>query len=206
MRIETIKPLNDEGVRRVPSDEQVLERASRIENLFHNKRGYNKTELTALVIPIIARAGFGVRHDKTSFDPSPKGMAMIGNMGTGKTMLLQLAANYLDIEYFDVPSLSIEFGRYGADGFWGKVDPSRPIFDLIIDDLGAEQDSKSYGNAVPIIDLLYNRYNLWQRTGARLWLSSNLTRKELETRYGTRVVDRIREMCEVVTSVGKSLR
>lgn len=75
---------------------------------------------------------------------------------------------------------------------------------LAIDELGVENvDVKNYGNASePIIDLLSNRYDKMKVTA----ISSNLTMKQIEERYGLRLADRFNEMFHKIAFTGKSFR
>lgn len=75
---------------------------------------------------------------------------------------------------------------------------------LAIDELGVENvDVKNYGNASePIIDLLSHRYDKMKVTA----ISSNLTMKQIEERYGLRLADRFNEMFHKIAFTGKSFR
>lgn len=187
-----------------PAD-MIARNVAKLEHIFSEIHGFKQTELSKKIFPSIAEHWSGLSN-KNDYDPLKCGLAMVGKTGTGKTVLLKFAAILFDADYLDVPSLSIEFSKAGPTGFWNMVEPSNKCMDVILDDLGAEQNSSNYGNSLPIVDLIYHRYNLWQRNGARLWLSSNLSSAELSNRYGERVVDRIREMCCVIPAVGEQFR
>ncbi len=132
---------------------------------------------------------------------------MLGNVGTGKTILLNFAAYACDVAVISCPIIAAAFARGGENAFWQVVENrSMTGADLMLDDLGAEDASKRFGNTLPMIDLLYRRYDIWRAIGGRVWLTSNLTGAQLMEKYGERVVDRIREMCEIVPATGGSLR
>ena len=165
--------------------------------------GLVKTELIESCIPHIALRRLEILK---SVKAGSKGVAILGSVGVGKTVALKLAAHVFDCEFLTVSELSVLFSREGASAFWSAVESSACRNDLILDDIGSETDSKSYGNPLPIADLIYARYEQFKTHGDRLWVSSNLSGKELANRYGIRVVDRIREMCNVIPCVGKSMR
>ena len=75
---------------------------------------------------------------------------------------------------------------------------------LAIDELGVENvDVRNYGNSnEPIIDLLSYRYDKLRVTA----ITSNLTMKQIEERYGLRLADRFNEMFHKVAFVGESYR
>ena len=173
--------------------------------LFSQKMGYDSTEIAKAVIPLISR-NLATLKKPRDFAQMRKGVAIIGRVGTGKSILLKLAAHCFDEEYFNVPELAAEFSISGAESIWSKISPKCAIKDFILDDLGAEQESKHFGNEVPIIDIIYDRYAKWQNFGSRTWIASNLTSAQMEKRYGTRVVDRLREMCEIIPATGESMR
>jgi len=190
-----------------PTKQQVEECSDKLSEFFYRHEGVHKTELSSKFLPTLARRRLDVKLGRDSgIKEAETGAAMFGNVGVGKTMLLKLSAFCLDADYFDVPSLSIMFSVKGPDAFWASVDGVGAKSDLILDDLGAEADSRNYGNSVPIIDLLYHRYNLWKNYGYRIWIGSNLSSSELIDRYGERAVDRIKEMCEIIPCTGDSMR
>lgn len=67
---------------------------------------------------------------------------------------------------------------------------------LGIEDMGREAtEVMDYGNVYsPIIDLLEYRYNNQLFT----FITTNLTGKQVRTKYGDRIADRFNEMMEVV--------
>lgn len=69
-------------------------------------------------------------------------------------------------------------------------------FTLIVDDIGTENANINvYGTAIaPFADFVFSRYDN-QRPAI---LTTNLSGKAISERYGARVWDRLRDMCEVV--------
>lgn len=90
--------------------------------------------------------------------------------------------------------------------------------DLYIDDLGLGQtDFRKYGNVTNIIaEILFERDELFVAEGWRTHLSSNIPTtvhpslppevKSLERLYGDRVLDRIKQLDNLIQWTGKSLR
>jgi len=208
IRISKDMMVNPETQRNEPSDNVLKKHTESLRMQFVRSFGWRMTDLAKQVMPVIARRACDLYSDKKDWDDARKGVAMLGNVGTGKTILLNYAAYIIDVTVFNVPELSRIYAMGGADAFWNRVmDRSYIKTDMMLDDLGAESDdAKRFGVPFPIVDLIYRRYDIWRSHGHRLWVSSNLTGEELATRYGARVTDRLREMCVVVPAVVKSLR
>ena len=199
-----------------PTPEQVAPFATKAELLFA-RCGIKETAVTKRVVSIFGRILFDLgdsdlavwRNGKpvfeTEFAESTQGILLCGSVGTGKTTILRCMSAALNAEYLTVPDLAVIFARRGADGFWNEVNQAAG-WDLFLDDLGAEQATRSYSNELPIEDLIYKRYNLWQLRGVRLHVASNLSGGQIEERYGLRIRDRLREMMKVIPCTGKSLR
>jgi len=141
----------------------------------------------------------------TEYAEASKGICLLGTVGVGKTLAMQVVAGTIHGWYVTVPELSTVFSQKGADGFWNMVDRAGR-WDLFLDDLGSEKEVKSYSNKLPIEDLIYRRYNMWQRHGVRTHITTNLTSAQITERYGARVTDRLKEMMVFVVETGKSLR
>lgn len=75
---------------------------------------------------------------------------------------------------------------------------------VFIDDIGAEEIIREYGNVVDVIGDFVQRYHY--RGKGRFMATSNLNSQQLNERYGGRVLDRIMEMCVVLRLDGKSKR
>lgn len=151
-----------------------------------------------------------------------KGVIIIGSIGVGKTMLMKVIQKlFKETERRFVWVNGYEFKDLLDDDYtvpeikqmYGKSLRS----DLYIDDVGMNgADYKKFGNSVNIIsDILIERYELFLSEGFRTHLSSNLPTylkdnpanlPTLEKIYGARVFDRIKEMCDLITIQGNSLR
>jgi DNA replication protein DnaC len=149
-----------------------------------------------------------------------KGMFLIGNVGIGKTAMMKVMQRlfrdtnrrFKFVNSYDLKDLSEQITAGEIKSLYGYDFKC----DLYIDDIGFSSDVRRYGNTVNIIsEILMERYDLFISSGFRTHLSSNMmvsmkTNEKniptIETIYGSRVVDRLREMCELVTWNGDSLR
>ncbi len=152
-------------------------------------------------------------------DPDGKpGLLLYGEVGTGKTTALYALRRVINAACKAQPGDNTLLG-YGSSVI--EIVKAKDIVDsalnipmnyiamkkadlLAIDELGVENvDVKNYGNASePIIDLLSYRYDKMKVTA----VSSNLTMKQIEERYGLRMADRFNEMFKKVAFIGKSYR
>lgn len=184
-------------------------RTERLKHCFVSNFKWNMTPLADSVIPIIAarHCDFLDDREEGAWDDALLGASMLGNVGTGKSILLNFAAYCFNVGVVSVPDLARAYATDGDDGFWDMVENNRLVGnDLMLDDLGAEEDTRRFGNRLPIVDLIYRRYNDWTRRKSRIWISSNLTAGQMAERYDERVVDRIKEMTTVIPATGKSMR
>lgn len=146
------------------------------------------------------------------------GMVLCGLCGNGKTTTLsaiQNATNYLvNAGHYNVPAykdyniglpildtrkiIQLRSKDYSQFERW------RNSYMLAIDDLGTEPtEVLDYGNVIsPIVELLEYRYN------AQLFtiLTTNVAPKQFESKYGTRLADRFREMMHIVSYKQPSYR
>lgn len=145
-------------------------------------------------------------------DTMPKpGLLLRGNVGVGKTTLLKAIAAVIQIR----TQQACPIWDAARIAKLGKGPEGQSVLDKLcrqpllgIDDLGTEPLSvKDYGNDVmPIVELLTERYN------KRLFtiITTNLTvvtreghkQDEIEARYGERIADRLRELCNTLSYDG----
>lgn len=131
-----------------------------------------------------------------------------GNAGTGKTTLLEAlyamynAANASIVSTNGV-DLNMAFAQQIA-GTSSAYDEYRKMPRLCIDDLGAEPvRCMIYGiEYTPIQTLLEYRY----RRQLPTIITTNLSDKMIEERYGERLNDRFSEMCTILRFSGQSYR
>lgn len=134
-----------------------------------------------------------------------KWVLLCGNMGTGKTMLLngfKMAHEIIYQErviFYSTAKFNI---AYGAEGEQLILNNDKGL--MCLDDLGAETKTQTrFGTVIdPIATLLFLRYE----NKARTFCTTNLDTAKLKERYGARLSDRFREVFEVITFKGDSRR
>jgi DNA replication protein DnaC len=142
-----------------------------------------------------------------------KGLLLTGKAGTGKTHLFRTrfpntricTAAKIEQAWRDSGKLEGNFW-YDTYRLFLSEEQSHKV-NLIVDDLGQEPVTKSYGNVSEAIEqFVCQRYQEWQTHKVRTLFSTNLTPSELDSRYGRRVTDRLQEMCVLIVMNGKSMR
>ncbi|MBD5256197.1 MAG: AAA family ATPase [Bacteroides sp.] len=154
-----------------------------------------------------------------------KNILLVGEPGTGKTLLMQVFADYLKatsndnqfrnismtqlmncqkvfghIDKYTYCELSGSSNKESYDG----VDP----YNICLNDLGiATEKQKSFGTLLSDVtdEFLFARYEIYQQYGKRYHITSNLTVKELKERFETRLVDRFKSF-NVIELHGESRR
>lgn len=136
-----------------------------------------------------------------------KGLFLYGPNGTGKTTSMSKHTHHEDGSpkmwagsSIDINMIVQQKGR----GYLQKYN----THDMYIDDLGREDLTvSSYADKdIKVMhDLIFIRYQAFKQ-GCKTHFSSNLGFSELQERYGIPIVDRIKEMCDIVEFKGESLR
>lgn len=131
-----------------------------------------------------------------------KGILMIGNYGTGKTIIMMIIKYLIEINtdrrltFINCSNMYEETKDRGITYFY-----KRPI---ILDEIGREtQVIKDYGTERrPMIELLSQRYN------NRAWTfgTSNMNQSEIAEFYGGYIFDRFIEMFNIIKLDGNSRR
>jgi DNA replication protein DnaC len=137
-----------------------------------------------------------------------KGLFLIGDVGTGKTVALKIIQKYRNINKF-YKAADLSEGRkhdphFIEEAFRNMVGDSGTY---IIDDIGAELEINDYGvKSEFMIEVINKRHLDFLEKGHITLFSSNLGPEAFENRYSKRILDRILEMCEIVYCQGESLR
>jgi DNA replication protein DnaC len=154
-----------------------------------------------------------------------KGLAIIGNFGVGKTILLQLMHDYLRklspatpnqfwITSTDAIIESMIAGNYSDSVCFNntKIGSNnerikKPIH-ICLNEFGVQYDIKQYGSSVDDLfdSMLMRRYEIFQQYGKVTHITSNIGLDEWEERFNARLVDRFKEMFNIVVLTGKSFR
>jgi DNA replication protein DnaC len=166
------------------------------------KMGYTATTIS----DVLAEHATAIKLDKWRFDKPQKGLALMGNVGTGKTTAMTIMAGLFDWRVFRIYEMAGHYADMGdawlnmiIRDYWEKKT-------IVLDDLGSEADVKHYGVTLPVSDIICVRYDHWKRNGVRTYFTGNLTEQDRVNRYGKRADDRMFEMCEIIPCVGPSFR
>lgn len=145
-----------------------------------------------------------------------KGIAIIGNVGTGKTKAMEIMNKYLEIDNvfyvknnkqiplrFQVFNSRQIVEDFAQDGFEG-LHKYTYFHNICIDDLGTENlNPVYYGTKLNVIEeIIEERY----RKGLMTHLTSNLNEEMLLDSYGDRVYSRLKNMINYHQLIGNDLR
>lgn len=145
-----------------------------------------------------------------------KGIYLFGGVGVGKTHLMRLfrSSQRKPFRIVDCSDISAEYKKEGEDGI------SKYFHDITVhernhwghekigwcfDDLGMENNSKFFGNEANVMERIIERRYRSERP-LITHIISNLTTAEIESRYGSRIKDRLREMMNVIVCTGTKSR
>lgn len=133
------------------------------------------------------------------------GLLFMGNAGTGKTHLAAAITNYIVSEL----GIAVKFGNFIdilsdiKKSFRTDDDIVRELKDiplLVTDDLGKERSSE-WSESI-LYEVINGRYEDYMPT----IITTNLTPKQIEKRFGEAVLSRLSEMCTGVLMNGKDYR
>lgn len=151
-----------------------------------------------------------------------KGIFIMGNVGRGKTYLMQFFQKNKKRCYSvkSCNSISDEFLLY-SKGDENTIEHNystpieKPLHDPAVffqkyigycfDDLGTEELKNNFGNKKNVMaDIIMEIYK--KKDYEKFHITTNLDKEELEKMYGTRVTSRLREMFNVFVLNGKDRR
>lgn len=131
-------------------------------------------------------------------DNKGRGLLMAGPCGLGKSLI---GKHVLPILMQDACRKIVTV--INAQELNTKIDEVLQNHIIYIDDIGTEEISKVYGNVRCTFSELCDAA---EQKGKLLIISTNLTAKELESKYGERTYDRLKAITKYVSFEGKSLR
>ena len=150
-----------------------------------------------------------------------KNILLIGEPGTGKTMIMQIFADYLRIteneNRFQNISMTQLMNYYKINGhidrytFNELADPKAyegSPFNVCLNDLGLMTEAqKSFGTTLTQVtdEFLFARYEIYQQYNKRYHITSNLTVKDLKGRFEDRLIDRFKSF-NIIELRGESRR
>jgi len=128
-----------------------------------------------------------------------KGLGLIGDYGTGKTLL---ACNILPVLFYLKYNLIIKpIKAYEInDEIYKDLIKKRII---IIDELGSESERVEFGNRVLYIPLIIDKC---ESDSKLLIFTTNRTPEDIIELYGKAIYDRICKLCKIIIFKGKSFR
>ena len=196
--------------------EQLVENAlANAEAARRPTRAPTEEDLGAAAVRILNRGWLPVDRDAfrqlCAYMAGPRrlGLLLTGAPGLGKTFFMERVLGLRPVRARDVVAAYTQAQGYNA-AFWYDVFgawDSEQCDRAVVDDLGEEPECVLYGQREEVLaNVICTRYVAWQRSGARLFVTTNLSARDLDQRYGTRVLDRLREMCFPVVLSGKSNR
>lgn len=131
-------------------------------------------------------------------DNNGRGLLMTGRCGLGKTLI---GKHILPLLLQD--SCRKITTIVNAQELNARIDEILRLHIISIDDVGTEELSKHYGNVRCAFSELCDAA---EQKGKLLIITTNLTAKELEEKYGERTLDRLKAITKFVPFEGKSLR
>lgn len=151
-----------------------------------------------------------------------KNILLIGEPGTGKTLIMQIFADYLRATQNELAFRNISATQlmnyhkvnghinkytYNEEGKEDAYDGCAP-FHICLNDLGLmTEKQKSFGTILTQVtdEFLFARYEIYQQYQKRYHITSNLTVRDLKNRFEGRLVDRFKSF-NVIELKGGSRR
>lgn len=128
-------------------------------------------------------------------------LLIYGGVGNGKTTLLRAVQTFVNSQRFHIGNNQVKMVVQTSSRLSALASEYPTTFQersdhecLGIDDLGVEPvEVSSFGTrTAPMAELLLHRYERMRFT----IITSNLSEEQLTHRYGERIVDRLREVCD----------
>lgn len=175
----------------------------------------NRIVINTLFNYFIGNDIFCIEHD---IDLN-KGILLCGGVGTGKSVLFRALKIYTaeilrenSFQTFQaseiIDSVNVngiepleKFGENLSNG------QPRPIT-CYVDDIASKNEKiKNYGTEISVIEQLISiRYNIYQKYRKLSHFSTNIYPAELSKIYDLRIIDRLKEMCNIIELAGPSRR
>lgn len=153
-------------------------------------------------LPVLNREELKKFIQKWNYSDTKKGILLLGPVGVGKTTLVKECkkklhtGDYRGLMFNSIHDIVINYMKDGINSISFTYE--------IIDDIGTEQIPNNYGTKLDVFELIIQQ--MYNKNFERLCLTSNLSVKELQERYGERVVSRLNQMCHVIVLDDTNLR
>ena len=140
----------------------------------------------------------------TENEPRKKGVIVSGEYGVGKSCLVRAIAaafrfrpRIVDLaDSREIGKLDEAWMDYNSENLYAT--------NVVLDDLGAEKPQNDYGIRFERAGEFIANYHA--RGKGRLIISTNLTTAELDSRYGGRVLSRLKDLCVPLRLTGRDKR
>lgn len=136
---------------------------------------------------------------------APQGLLLHGSVGTGKTFASACIANYLMDNGKTVLVMNLGLYLIKLKKEWDEAESNvleyvKQCDLLVIDDFGVEKISEF------VIDKTFALIDTRYRAEKPLIITTNLSLEDIEDKFGSRVADRLQEMCYPLRVDGQSKR
>ncbi len=204
--------------------ERLLETFTQTANAFCSPTGYEIDEDNRKQIELILRYFIGDKTIEAEGIFLHKGLMLYGNVGTGKTLLMEIIRKMSNTcfpdNYFQMVrarDLVLAYESHGSKGIeryiWNTENTtfgSKKPFALCLDDIGIGNEKAYYfGNYLNVIaEIFLGRYAVVRDWNNRkiTHITTNLNADKIEELYGNRVRSRLREMFNPILFTGKDRR
>lgn len=149
-----------------------------------------------------------------------KNILLVGEPGTGKTLLMQIFSEYLKLtnnsnffynlsvtQMMNYYKMNGHIDRYTYNEEAGKGIEGQP-FNVCLNDVGLQtENQRHYGTDLDLVidEFLYARYEIYQNQYTKYHMTSNLDVDDFTKRFENRLIDRFKSF-NVVALTGKSRR
>lgn len=162
----------------------------------------NEKVIEALVFYFTNNIGFHTLNFGEQKLRLDKGIMLIGNPGSGKTMLLEI----LNMMVRNIPKISSQVhhsidisAKIKKDGL------PRISQNMFVDELGKEASyTRNYKEVEPMHDLIQSRYILWSKSRHLTHFTTMLQTESddpaditIKSRYGAHSLSRLKQMCNI---------
>lgn len=154
-----------------------------------------------------------------------KGIALLGLYGVGKSTILQIMHEFINRCFrfspnmFRISSTEEIITLSQSENFTESVllfnskpnlygIPQRKPIHVLINEFGNQYNMKNFGTDVnELVDVfIMKRYDIMQQYGKVTHITTNYGTKELKSMFDPRIVDRFKEMFNMIELPGKSFR
>lgn len=181
--------------------------------------GENLDVINALILywansPKFEELPYGPTHFLRSKPKLSKGLYLVGNVGSGKTLLMSLfkmippptGLNKKKVILVPTDEITDKVRSEGVSAtnlYKRNFDQYQTELEYIFDDLAAEDKAKYYGDILdPMYDIISKRYRIFDTWGIKTHFTTNVSLDELKEYYDSRIESRVAKMVNVIVLGG----